>query len=182
MGQYHIRGFTLIEMLLTVFLIGLVTGIAVLNVQQDGNDIAKLEARRFAALVTHLQDESTLMGFPMGIEVSQNENRYRFWLLEDEWGLIERQEVLREREVPSNVELSIDLLQRNQQKTDDDKQDEIQEQDSETEKSKGPPQNMLLVEPGGLIRPFIASFRGDSQVFRVTLDNFVNPVVSSERF
>jgi hypothetical protein len=170
-------------MLLTVFLIGLVTSIAVINVGQDGNDIAKLEAKRFAALVTHLQDESTLIGFPMGVEVSESENRYRFWLLEDKWALIDRQEVLREREVPGRVEMSVELLHSTEEKSESDIANDDPENDSEQVESKkpdAPPRNLLMVEPTGLIRPFIASFRGDSQIFRVSLDVFLNPVVSSE--
>jgi len=164
-------------MMLTVFLIGLVTSLAVLNVGQDDNDIARLEARRFAALVSQLQDESTLSGFPMGIEISENENRYRFWQLEDQWFLIDKIDVLREREVPDGVGLSVQILQRKNVA------DEEPEQDSESAegntKSKQPV-NMVMVEPTGLIRPFIASFRGGSQQFKVSLDNALNPIVSSE--
>ena len=67
---WSVRGFTLIEMLLTVFLIGLTASLVVINVGQDADDIAKLEAKRFAALVSHLQDESTITGFPMAMNQS----------------------------------------------------------------------------------------------------------------
>ena len=169
-------------MMLTVFLIGLAAGLVALNVERDSDDIAKLEARRFAALVTHLQDESTFAGLPMGIEVREQENLYRFWRLEDRWLPVERLEVLRDRHVPEEVTLLFNGLQRRDDSEAgagaDDAEDDDEDADSET--APRIPRNLLVVEPTGMIRPFITTFRGGESAFHVSLDNEFNPVISRE--
>ncbi len=176
------QGFTLLEMLLTVFLIGLVTSLVTLNVGQDADDIAKLEARRFAALVGHLQDESTIAGLPMGVEVREIDNRYSFWELTDTWARVEKLEVLRERVVPEQISLIFTLLQKVKPEADGDSNKNQDGQNSESEdKSSSPePKKLLVVDPTGITRPFIAKFSGKNMAFSVFLDNELNPVVAPE--
>ena len=180
-GKSKQRGFTLLEMLLTVFLIGLVTGLVVLNIGQDNEDIAKLEARRFAALVKHLQDESTVAGIPMGVSISESAGRYSFWMLQDEWEVVDDIDVLRERTLPEDIALSILLLQTEGKIKDSEPDDESEpdEEDKDNKKS-AIPQNLLVVEPTGLIRPFIASFTAGETTFNVAIDNALKVVVSEE--
>ena len=172
-------GFTLLEMLLTVFLIGLTIGLVALNVERNADDIAKLEARRFAALISHIQDEATLTGLPMGIEIVKTDNRYRFWVLDEKWQLIDRIEVLRERTVPESVVLELMLLQgkKNSSSDGDNTETRIDEEKAEP---KGLPEDLIFVEPTGIVRPFLATFRGEQILFTISLDNDLNPVVSDE--
>ena len=172
-------GFTLLEMLLTVFLIGLAIGLVALKVERSADDLAKLEARRFAALVSHLQDEATLTGLPMGIEISKTDNRYRFWELDEKWRLIDKVEVLRERTVPEPIDLQVTLLQQKKESKEQNQETDSQFGDDRS-KPKGPPRNMVIVEPTGLVRPFIATFKGEQVLFTISLDNELNPVVSNE--
>ena len=174
-------GFTLLEMMLTVFLIGLTVSLVAVRIGQDNDDIAKLEAKRFAALVSHLQDEATIIGLPMGVEVSVLENRYRFWLLEDSWKLVDREQALRERQVPDEITIAFSLLQQANQEEPEEEDDLSQNpQDGSGIRPLSVPKNMLVVEPSGLISPFIVAFRGDSMDFRVALDNQLNTVISDE--
>ena len=167
--------------MLTVFLIGISISLVVPRIGNDSDDIAKLEARRFSALVTHLQDEATIVGLPMGVEVSVTENRYRFWQLADGWTQIEKQQVLREREVPETVQMSFTLLQNKEPDSDDEEaESSAATENSDTEeKPKTPaPSNLLVVEPNGLIAPFLAGFAGEETRYQVALDNQLNTVVS----
>ena len=167
-------GFTLLEMMLTVFLIGVCISLIVPRIGNDADDIAKLEARRFSALVSHLQDEATIVGLPMGVELSVTENRYRFWQLEDGWSLVEKQQVLRERQVPDSVRLSFALLQEKQVEA----SEETTEPDEEDSKpTTSVPDNLVVVEPNGLVVPFLAGFSGEKREFQVALDNELNTVV-----
>lgn len=172
-------GFTLLEMLLTVFLIGLSVGLVALNVERNPDDIAKLEARRFAALVSHLQDEATLTGLPMGIEVVDTDNRYRFWELDEKWRLIDSIQVLRERTVPQSVALELTLLQAKKKSNQEESNPETQNNE-EKPKPNAPPKDLIIVDPTGLVRPFLATFRGEQTMFTISLDNELNPVVSDE--
>ena len=123
-------------MLLTVFLIGLISGLVVLNIGQDDEDIARLEARRFAALVEHLQDESIIAGVPMGVVMSTIDNRYDFWELVDTWERVETVDVLREREVPSDVSLGMVLLQQGKQTEETESQEVAEDGERKVRKTK----------------------------------------------
>ena len=166
-------------MLLTVFLIGLAIGLVALKIERNTDDIAKLEARRFAALVSHLQDEATLTGLPMGVEISKTDNRYRFWELEEQWRLIDKVEVLRERTVPDPIDVELTLLQERKETKTENGDTDTQRSEGESE-SAGPPKNIVIVEPTGLVRPFIATFKGEKILFTISLDNELNPIVSNE--
>lgn len=156
-----------------VFLIGLATGLVAINIGRDADDIAKLEAERFAALVNHLQDEATLVGLPMGVELNATENRYRFWELQDKWQRVIGVDVLRERTVPGTVSIDLSLLQDRKQ----DAEPDGDRQDDPPDAPPKPPSNMILVEPNGLVRQFIARFEGEKLSYNVSLNNTSRPVV-----
>lgn len=162
-----------------VFLIGLATSLVALNVGRDADDIAKLEADRFAALVQHLQDEATLAGLPMGIEVSVVENRYRFWELLDQWQRVEDVDVLRERRVPDRVEISVDLLRGSGTNVGSDAEQMQAAKESNTGPA-APLRDMILIEPTGLAAHFVVRFAGDSRTYTVSLDNGFVPVISDD--
>lgn len=178
--RHRSAGFTLLEMLLTVFLIGLMIGLVAIKIDRNADDIAKLEARRFVALVDHLRDEATFTGLPMGIEVSKTDGRYRFWELTDKWTQIDKIEVLRERVVPDPIILELRLLQEKKGSEPDQSAQQTQEGEAKQEPNAAP-ENLVLVEPNGMIRPFIASFKGDQYRFVISLDNEMNPVMSDEK-
>jgi general secretion pathway protein H len=56
------RGFTLFELLVVVFLLGILAGLAVLSVGGAGTRQMELEARRLVELASLLRDESLLTG------------------------------------------------------------------------------------------------------------------------
>ena len=63
------RGFTLIEILVVVFIIGIVLSIGVLSLDLAGDDRdLKREARRFVSLIAVAQDEAMMQGRDFGIE------------------------------------------------------------------------------------------------------------------
>ena len=59
------QGFTLLEMMLVVVLIGLTVGFVNLNLSPDAEDVLDREANRIVALLQQLQDESVISGKPM---------------------------------------------------------------------------------------------------------------------
>ena len=63
------HGFTLIEILVTVTIIGIIIGVAVLSMNVAGEDEAlDTERRRLASLVETIQNEGMLQGREFGIE------------------------------------------------------------------------------------------------------------------
>ena len=64
-------GFTLLEIMVVVVLIALTVTLVGMNLGRDTDQIAQLEATRFARLLSQVRDESVLTGKSYAIELNE---------------------------------------------------------------------------------------------------------------
>ena len=102
-------GFTLIEILVVIVIVGIVMSIAILSVTLAGGDSQlREEAQRMVSLVEVAQDESLLQGREFGLEFMQGAYRFvEFDPLTRQWGEIVGDDTLRLRELPEELELEL---------------------------------------------------------------------------
>ncbi len=150
-------GFTLLEIMVVVVLIGLSVSVIALNLERDVDQVAEEEARRFASLLEYLRDESILTGRLYGIEINELEGRYEFRRFDDEWGPVEEDDVLRPRTLPEYLELRFDSGQ------------------------PGAVEHLLVIESLGEIQPFFLTIGGQDFDYVVNLSNTHNIVVQRKR-
>jgi len=122
------RGFSLIEILVVIVIVGIVMSIAVLSLTLVGGDRdIRDEAQRVVSLIEVAQDDSMLQGREFGLELMQGS--YRFVELDpltNQWSEIIGDETLRLRELPEELELALFiedrriLLRADPARTDDD--------------------------------------------------------------
>ena len=103
------RGFSLIEILVVIVIIGIVMSIAVLSITLVGGDSQlRDEAQRIISLVDVARDESLLQGREFGLEFMQSGYRFvEFDPLTRQWGEIIGDDTLRLRELPEELELEL---------------------------------------------------------------------------
>ena len=77
-GLSSSRGFTLLEMMLTIALIAITATFVSLGVSRSDARLVELEARRFVALVNMALDESIMTGRPILLTVNAESNHYQF--------------------------------------------------------------------------------------------------------
>ncbi len=163
-------GFTLLELLTVVFVIGLISTFIVVNIERDSGKLALLEAKRFASLLAHIQDESILQGAPMGIDIDLLENSYQFQIYQSNWKLIEEDNILRARSIPETLEIDFRALSKNK-----DAQGGISDQgnDSDQGDNEKQPDDIpeIIVDPYGLTSPFSMTFEAESRVYEVRSDH-----------
>jgi len=107
----QLRGFSLIEILVVVVIIGIVSGIALLSLGLLGTDRQlETEARRFASLVEVALDEATVEGRDFGIEFMTDAYRFvEYDPFSGRWGELIGDELLRMRKLPEDVEFDLYL-------------------------------------------------------------------------
>ena len=102
-------GFTLIEILVTVTIIGIIIGVAVLSMNVRSDDEAlDTERRRLASLIETIQNEGMLQGREFGIEFMISAYRFvEFDPLTRQWAEVPGDELYRLRELPEGLEFEL---------------------------------------------------------------------------
>lgn len=91
------RGFTLLELLVVMVIVGVTLGLVSLNAMPDGQQILQNDAQRIALLLQLARDEAIVRNRPIAFEAEAE--RYRFLLREgNTWRVLVQDDLLRERE------------------------------------------------------------------------------------
>ena len=100
------RGFTLIEMLVVLMIMGLLIGLVSTITRPDDRAVLQLEAERLAQLVDFAATEAQLTG--KSIAWTADESGYRFWRSGEDagWSEIQDSELLRARTLPQGMAVS----------------------------------------------------------------------------
>ncbi len=110
--RHHGAGFTLIEMMVVIFIIGIVASFATLSVGQSHTRVLQDELRRLQSLLKLASDEAVLQSAELAIEVYRN--GYRFMHLMQakdvwEWQPLQDQSIFRTRCFPDGIELAAEI-------------------------------------------------------------------------
>lgn len=103
------EGFTLLELLVVVVIVAILFTYTTLAIRSDSaEDIIKKEAQRMERLVQLALEESILRGEEYGLEIYLD--GYRFLRrTEAQWEPISNDKILRERELPNDMEIEFRL-------------------------------------------------------------------------
>lgn len=112
MGAVRQHGFTLIEILVVLVIIGIMVGLIGVRMMPDDDRAVRNEAERLSLLLEQARDQAVASGEPIAFSVEAG--RYRFWALdgENEWVPRSGDELLQDRPLPDGVQLA--ALQLNQ--------------------------------------------------------------------
>jgi len=102
-----VRGFTLLEILVVVLIIGIVLSLATLAFRDDIDERLQTEAQRLAALLTLASEEAVLQSSEMAMVFTPQ--GYRFQVLEEGKWTDARDAVLRERHLAEDLTLFVEI-------------------------------------------------------------------------
>ncbi len=102
-GKEKSRGFTLIEVLVVLSIMGLFVGLASAIVRPDERGVLRVESERLAQLLELAAEESRLTGRP--IAWTAGGSGYRFWRLGGDagWSEVHDSDLLRARSLPQGM-------------------------------------------------------------------------------
>lgn len=164
-------GFTLLEVMLVLVLMGLAVGVVIFNVNlSDNSEALEKQARRFQVVFDMASDYAILNQQQLGLRVEEDDFSYRFLILDEEqnWQFLTEDKIfdIKQLEEPFSLELQLDGLpwQTEGSLFDNDLFDEqLSVSDEEVEIGKEeeekvePPQVLLF--PSGEITPFSMIFK-----------------------
>ncbi len=102
------NGFTLLELLMVILIIGISISIANLSFNQNTSRLVQDEVERLHGLIQLASEEAILQGRELALEFDRD--RYQFLELGKEgWQPVAEDPMLRERDLPEAVELALTL-------------------------------------------------------------------------
>ena len=100
-------GFTLLELLVVLLILGILTTLATLSLGGDAKSHIKDEARRFAALAELATEESILQGRVLGLDFHAGGYRFLFMSMDDKgqmlWLPLDEDRILRPRDMHPEI-------------------------------------------------------------------------------
>ena len=152
------NGFTLFEIIVVVFIIGIIVSFASLSVGQHGDRYVENEAKRLHHLLRLATEEAVLRSQELSLILSSS--GYNFEILQGpKWEPIVDDPFFREREFSELVTVKLEV-------------DELEVNLSDSEK----PAQIYLLSSGELMPPFTLTLKGEGEmVYRIT-GNFTGQV------
>jgi len=98
-------GFTLVEILVVIVILGIAAGVAIVSAAPDERDLSVREARRFAGALEYAAQRAQFRNELLG--VSATGRAIRYWRRDrtnDRWQLVDDDDILRARALPDPVD------------------------------------------------------------------------------
>jgi general secretion pathway protein H len=103
------RGFTLLEILVVVLIIGLILSLATLTIAPGEGQKLEREAKRIYALMEVVKEEAVLNSQEMAFAMTDEGYGFQVFAV-DGWQPLEGDNVLRDRELPEQIRMKLNIL------------------------------------------------------------------------
>jgi type II secretion system protein H len=104
-GRRPLAGFTLVEILVVIVILGIAAGLALALVDPDERDVSAREARRFAGALEYAAQRAQWRNEMLGVSAERRVLRYwRRDAANDRWLVVDDDDVLRTHALPEPID------------------------------------------------------------------------------
>ena len=113
-GFSRVDGFTLLELMIVIVIVAILFSFATLTIRGSSpEDLIKEEAHRLDRLIQLVLEEAILKNTEYGIEFKPNSYQFLTYNYDDDkWQTISGDKLLRQRELPEEMEIELSIEQR----------------------------------------------------------------------
>ena len=165
-------GFTLIEIMVVVVVAAIMAAFIGVRANTDNDRVARLEAKRFIAVLNEVRDEALMTGRVFALQFKQIDRSYLFYSNPADWEPIAGDRLLRERTLPEGIEMEFDI-----ETIENDEEEEPIAEETEGENGEGEPtevaslSNYILISPVDELTPFSLTLSGDDYRYQISLND-----------
>ena len=106
------QGLTLIEVLMVIFIVGVIYSMVTLSIKVQDDKRLEDEAKRIIALLTLAREEAIMQNRELALEFEEKTYRFVEWDAEGKtWTAYAEKGMFRSREMPEDIELNIAVQQ-----------------------------------------------------------------------
>ena len=172
---HHHRGFTLIEMMVVLLIIGIVVSSVVLSINTDDvKEHMEIEMNRLRALINLAREEAILQDHDMALVIKEDSYSFQWYdVKQEKWLAVDDGQVFRERKLPpgTNMVLLIEDLPTTEKHSQPGTSLTLDGKDKEQQQEEEDVQRVVIY-PSGEIFPFelILQKEDESTQFKLVAD------------
>ena len=164
-------GFTLIEMMVVVVVAAIMAAFIGVRIDRDDDRIARLEAKRFIAVLNEVRDEALMTGRVFALQFKKNDRSYLFYSNPTDWQPIAGDRLLRERTLPEGIKMEFDI-----EKIENDAEEDEETIATEEGEEKEPAEvaslsDYILISPVDELTPFSLTLSGEDYRYQISLND-----------
>ncbi len=181
-------GFTLLEIVVVVFIIGLMVGVVSTRMGGSDSRVVLYEAKRFIHIVNEVQDLSVLTGKPYVLAFDELNNSYGFLQGPPNWQAVNDDKLLKSRKFPERLSFDVsvedvdisneEIVNDNSTTLFDDYQDPFAEKNEadlgEEAEDKAiditPKSGQVLISPMSGVSPFVLTIASEDLQIQIQLN------------
>ncbi len=164
--------------MVVVIIIAIMVSLIGIRINRDNDRIARLEAKRFIAIVNEVRDEAVLTGRVYALQFNQSERSYQFYKNPSNWTQITEDRLFKPRQLPEGIdmEVTVEKIENDKEESSENEEESLQLEETEindddAKEAEVTLRDYALISPVGDMTPFVLIISGDDYRYQLMIND-----------